>query len=288
MPGPAARIPPHSVALAFPHRPQLRFSRTKGGAQAGPCRREARTRARVTRRDAHGVLPFQDNTVELLPLMNQSSRNQASSRWRGDCGHFAVWRAALYYGRNVSLKAITHQISPLVLFTGPITIQRHLARLGIRSTLYNSFSAAQIRQKLDEAKPVIAMINTNTAALTDGLTHYLFVVDYDDHGFYFYDSYYWPGAYHKEKDKTKPEEPYFMDFSEFESRRQSVLQPRQLVGRLESIVGMEKFVIVVDERRKEAIGSKIMLVLGLQYVAERLIEGVGRVAMFLSRLGRSR
>jgi hypothetical protein len=219
---------------------------------------------------------------------NRSSRSQPNSDWPGDCGHFVVWRAALHYGRDVSLRDIVYQISPLVVFTGPITVKKHLARLGIRSTFYNNFSVAQIRQKLDQAKPVIAMINTGTAALTDGLTHYLFVVRSDNKGFYFYDSYYWLAAYRRAKDSTQAEEPSFMDFSEFESKRQSVLHRRQLAGRVERIVGMEKFVVVVNESREEAIDPKIMFVLRLQYVAERLIEGVGRVGVALSRLGRSR
>ncbi|MBN1919531.1 MAG: hypothetical protein JW889_16665 [Verrucomicrobia bacterium] len=221
-------------------------------------------------------------------MINQISQSQADSEWPGDCGHFVVWRAARHHGMNVSLREISYRISPWVVFTGPITVQRHLSRLGIRSTFHNSFSAAQIKEKLDEGKPVIAMVNMETANFTDGLSHYLFVVDHDKRGFYFYDSYYWLAAYRRAKDAAAFERPYFMDFAEFERSRQNVLQPRQLVGKVESLVGMEKFVIVVDESAKEAIGWKIMLVLRLQYVAERIIEGVGTVGAFFSRLGRSR
>ena len=219
--------------------------------------------------------------------MSRLRRHSLRSEWPGDCGHFVVWRAASYYGRPESLRQISYEISPLVAFTGPVTVKAHLARLGIASTFHNDFPTDRIRQKLDEGKPVIAMLNMDTASPADGLTHYVLVVGYDDRGFFFYDSAYWLGAYMRGREAVA-DRPYFMDFAKFEGLRQTVLHPRQLVGRLERFVGMERFVIVVNERREETIPRAIMLMLRLQRVAERIIEGVGRTAMLFRGLGRSR
>lgn len=197
--------------------------------------------------------------------------------WPGDCGQFVIWMSALWYDKNVTIDQISLETNPFRLFTGPLTIKEELKKVGIETTFYNNFSIQEVKEKLDEKKPVIVMVNIDsTEAVDAGLTHYLFVFSYKEdngslQGFYFTDAYYFLGSFSSEENLNWSK-PYYFTVQELEEKRHNVLGPGQFVGEIENAVGMEKFAIVVGEKAEDrGVNKRMLNAFYLQHYAEKLI-----------------
>lgn len=199
----------------------------------------------------------------------------------GDCGQFVIWQTAWAY--NISyfddyLQKISLETNPFKLFTGPLTIRKSLKKIGIETKFYTNFSIKQIKRKLDENKPVIVMMNINNSHIFAGATHYLFVYDYKEindslQGFYFTDTYYFGWNW---------SEPVYFNISEFETKRQNIMNNKQILGRVENLIGLEKFVIVVGEEGEENLNLAVRLVFYIQDFFARFLISIGKIVIIIS------
>jgi hypothetical protein len=212
-------------------------------------------------------------------VIEKKMHTELNSKWPGDCGHFAVWAVSMFHEKGLSPAQITQKISPLVVITGPVTIKETLEEIGINSTFYNNFSISGIKQKIDEGRLVLAMVNINSTKWTDaGAAHYIFIYKYDKNGIFFTDTYYWLPGYLENGTISS----YFMPFEEFEAHWQNVMQPRHFIGKIENAVGLNHFAIITDESYPDSINKRMRFAFALQHAAENVIESAGRVIAFLS------
>ena len=215
------------------------------------------------------------------------------SYYAGDCGQWVIWESIGYYNATYlnesrtedayNLYELALEENPLGIMTGPTTIKKGLKQQGIDSAYYNNFSPERIKQKIDENKPVIVLVNANEANETGllGLHHFLFVYKYKEtngvlEGFYFTDAYYFVGG------SDNFSEPVYFTVQELESIRQNTLNPHQYIGVAENILGMEKPVIVVGEKGKDETNIMVKITFFVQHSIERVLAYIGKVVMFFS------
>lgn len=202
----------------------------------------------------------------------------------GDCGQFVIWETPWFHNISVPdygvdyLREISLQTNPFRLFTGPLTIKKSLKKIEVDTTFYTNFSIEQIKQKLDENKSVIVMVNVNGSGIFAGATHYLFVYGYEEindslQGFYFTDAYYFQWNW---------SEPVYFNISEFEIKRQNVMNKKQILGGMENLIGLEKFVIVVGEEKEENLNWMVRLVFYIQDSFARFLASIGKIVMMIS------
>ncbi len=204
----------------------------------------------------------------------------------GDCGQFVIYMSAAFFDKNITIEELSLETNPFKLFTGPLTIRNELKKLNIKTTFYNNLSVQEIKEKLDEKKLVIIMINVNITRFVDtGLTHYIFVFDYKQEndslkGFYFFDTYYFINQYVINSSL----EPIYISVEELEQKRQNIMRPNQFVGKIQNAIGMHKFTIIVDEAGQDrGINKKMMNAFTYQYYAEKIAAFVGKIVMKISK-----
>jgi hypothetical protein len=201
----------------------------------------------------------------------------------GDCGQFVIWEAACWgevdeactyeWLRNISLRD-----NPFSVMTGPLTLRQSLEEFDVPLAFYNNFSAEQIREKIDEGKSVIVVMDVSADEGYQVLHHYLFVYDYSGYnetleGFYFTDSYYFDWNW---------SEPVYWNISEFERHRPEIFETKSFIGKIEEKIGMNRLAFVVGEEGNFGTNKKMFFVFRLQNYAEKLLAFLGRVVIFIS------
>lgn len=202
----------------------------------------------------------------------------------GDCGQFVIWESACFnnqdYCNRESLLKFSLEENPFVLMTGPLTIKESLKEIGISSAYYNNFSIEELKQKLDEGKIVIIMMNVGESF---SIHHYFFIKNYKEENnsliFYFTDAYYYLTEFYK----TGNLEPLEVNSSVLEEiRTKGENQSFNFVGLVESSAGMEKFAIVLGESEDKNMNKKIYNMFLYQHLAEKIALYAGKIVMFFS------
>jgi len=221
----------------------------------------------------------------LIPLWIEQSmyKNIHQREFPGDCGTFVSYVGLVRSGQNMTLAQVTYEMNPWTTITGPESVRKELEKHDVFTTYYNQFTLEEAKQKLSEKKGVILLINTNSGGWTNlGATHFVYLVDYDDEGFYFYDSYYWGSQYYEATTQEEAFKPFYMTSKELEEKRKNVLSSTHLWGLIENMFGFKNFALVVGEDSKDRLPLWTLLGLKIEYLLEKKTEKIARIIALLS------